>query len=803
MLSLVNNLSALTAENNLSNANNSLNTTLQQLSSGLQINSGADNPAGLVISQEQQAQMSGLQAAITNTSNATNVVQTADGALNETNSLLLQIRGLVVSAANSGANDSNTLAADQAQIANALQTISSIATSTQYGNDQLLNGSHAVTASLQTSSSATVATGGTATGNESVALTGGASSGSYTATITSLATQGTASGSALTTTAAKASATAGTAVAGSESDAEAATVLAAGQYETLTINGTAINLSGGASGLTGSDALTDINADSSTTGVTASFSSSGFLVLTATAGGTAGNAYTVTDSGAQGTGAGTGLGFTTSPTAFTGGTSGNVLDAGQSETLTLNGTAINLSGGTSGLSDANAVTAINAQSSKTGVMASFDSGTGEFTLTSTAYGSAGNVAVNESSITGTGTGTGLGLTGTTTLSGGANVAGTMTGPNGSVTMTGTGNVLSGGGLSITTDPTGSTGTIDITVQSGASGTMSASGTTATASGTYTADITQLATQATLEGSTDLTGQQVVGANETDMLTINGVQIQLNGGTTGLDANGAAQAINQYSTQTGVKASVDTTGGEEKLKLTSTAYGSNQQITVEESGVTNPGNSGATIVGVGTGGLATATLTAGKDVKGTVTDSSGNNYEATGSGNVLTAANGLAITTDPNGSTGDLTTVVTNNSMQFQIGADAGQTATVSISNMQANAIGTGVTNSSGIVSLSQVDVTNSNQSFADILSVVDQAISQVSNLAGTLGAFQDNTLQATAANLQSSLQNTTAANSTIRDTNYATASANYAQQSVLVQAGTQVLKDANQTPSMVLTLLQQ
>ena len=109
MLSLVNNLASLNAQNNLNNANNMLNTSLQRLSSGLRINSGADDPAGLVISQEQMAQMSGLQTAITNTSKDTNVVQIADGALNETNSLLLQIRGLAIDAANTGANDPNTL----------------------------------------------------------------------------------------------------------------------------------------------------------------------------------------------------------------------------------------------------------------------------------------------------------------------------------------------------------------------------------------------------------------------------------------------------------------------------------------------------------------------------------------------------------------------------------------------------------------------------------------------------------------------------------------------------------------------
>jgi flagellin len=680
MLSLVNNLASLNAQNNLNNANNALNLSLQRLSSGLRINSGADDPAGLVISQDQQAQMSGLQAAITNTSNATNVVQTADGALNETNALLLQIRGLVVSAANTGATDPNMLSADQAQIANALQTITSIANSTQYGTDILLNGSHNVTASLQQTPVATVSASNTSeTGNLSASAISTTAAGTYTATITTLGVAASVTGGA-------------------------GPAIAAGKSEILAIVGvggtsTQIQLNGGLNGLGASDVVNAVNQYQSQTGVTASLSG-GKLALTAAAAGTAGNSYTVAETG------GTGAGFVAAPTAF---------------------------------------------------------------------------------------------------AGGKDVVGTILDPNGtSAAGTGVGNVLTDttSGLAFTTDPTGTAGTISVNVTSGDLGNLSATAGVNTAAGKYTATITQLATQATLTGNTNLNaaGAKVVGANETDLLTINGIQVQLNGGATGLDANGAAAAINQYSNQTGVTASVYTTGGT-FLKLASTGYGSAQKISVQESGVTNPGNPSAPIVGLGTG-LATGTAVAGKDVQGTLKDSNGNTYGTTGTGNVLTAANGLTITTDPKGQTGAVTTTVTNNALLFQIGADAGQSASVAIQGAQANAIGTGVTNSSGIVNLSLIDVTNSNQSFADILKVIDQSIGQLSTLAGNLGAFQNNTLQATAANLQTSLQNTTAANSTIRDTNFASESAKFAQSQVLVQAGTQVLKNSNQLSALVLTLLQ-
>jgi flagellin len=140
MLSILHNQSSLTAQNALNQTQSNLNTSLQRLSTGLKINSGADNPAGLVISEEQRAQITGLQSAITNTSKAVNVVQTAEGALNEVTTLLDQIRSLAVDSANLGVNDAGALAANQAQINNALATINNIANQTQFGPKKLLDG---------------------------------------------------------------------------------------------------------------------------------------------------------------------------------------------------------------------------------------------------------------------------------------------------------------------------------------------------------------------------------------------------------------------------------------------------------------------------------------------------------------------------------------------------------------------------------------------------------------------------------------------------------------------------------------
>ena len=67
-LSLVNNVSALNAQNNLGRASSSLNTSIERLSSGFRINRGADGPAALVISEQQRAQIAGLRTAIDNLS---------------------------------------------------------------------------------------------------------------------------------------------------------------------------------------------------------------------------------------------------------------------------------------------------------------------------------------------------------------------------------------------------------------------------------------------------------------------------------------------------------------------------------------------------------------------------------------------------------------------------------------------------------------------------------------------------------------------------------------------------------------
>jgi flagellin len=134
------NAAAINAQRNLVGTGKSLDSSIRNLSSGLRVNSAADDPSGLVISEQMRAQANGLGQAISNSNAGVNMIKTAEGALNEVNSLLGQMRTLAVHAANAGVNSTNDLAADQAAIDAAVASIDRIATTTQFNGKALLDG---------------------------------------------------------------------------------------------------------------------------------------------------------------------------------------------------------------------------------------------------------------------------------------------------------------------------------------------------------------------------------------------------------------------------------------------------------------------------------------------------------------------------------------------------------------------------------------------------------------------------------------------------------------------------------------
>ena len=155
-LRINNNIAAINAHRNLTMTTRSLAGSMEKLSSGYRINRASDNPAGLVISEQFRAQIAGLGRAIENSEGSINMIQTAEGALNELNNLLVSMRELAIHAANEGFNDTDQLAADQAEIANAISTIDRISQNTQFGTKKLLDGSNANTASITSSNSSLV-----------------------------------------------------------------------------------------------------------------------------------------------------------------------------------------------------------------------------------------------------------------------------------------------------------------------------------------------------------------------------------------------------------------------------------------------------------------------------------------------------------------------------------------------------------------------------------------------------------------------------------------------------------------------
>src|SRR3954465_8829877 len=135
------NVASLTAQRGLAKTQKSLSDTLQRLSTGLRINRGADDPAGLIASEGLRSEISGITQAVDNSPRASNVIATAEGALSEVASLLLNVKSLVVQAANSGALSPDEIAANQLQIDSAVESITRISNTTTFAGPHLINGS--------------------------------------------------------------------------------------------------------------------------------------------------------------------------------------------------------------------------------------------------------------------------------------------------------------------------------------------------------------------------------------------------------------------------------------------------------------------------------------------------------------------------------------------------------------------------------------------------------------------------------------------------------------------------------------
>ncbi|MEX0728416.1 MAG: flagellin [Planctomycetaceae bacterium] len=148
------NVASLRGLRSLQKANSGLDSSLQRLSTGLKINSGKDNPSGLIAGETLRSQVTTIEQSIKNSNRANNVISTADSALGEIGGLLNQVRGLVQEGLNTGALSQEEIQANQLQIDAALSAINRISSNTTFAGDKLIDGSKAFVTTATTTDSA-------------------------------------------------------------------------------------------------------------------------------------------------------------------------------------------------------------------------------------------------------------------------------------------------------------------------------------------------------------------------------------------------------------------------------------------------------------------------------------------------------------------------------------------------------------------------------------------------------------------------------------------------------------------------
>ena len=163
-LSIVNNSTAIGAQSSVNNANNNLTKTIKSLSTGLRINSAADDASGLAVSEKLRAQISGLNKAATNAQDAISMLQTAEGAMGSMTSMVQRIRELAVQAGDP-AYTSNDRAMLQLEVDQLKEEIDRVSSSTEFNTKKLLNGDAAALWSASDDNIEAIIKGAAAEGN--------------------------------------------------------------------------------------------------------------------------------------------------------------------------------------------------------------------------------------------------------------------------------------------------------------------------------------------------------------------------------------------------------------------------------------------------------------------------------------------------------------------------------------------------------------------------------------------------------------------------------------------------------------
>ena len=180
-----NNLAAANASRNLGETNARIGKNVEKLSTGYRINRAGDDASGLVISNQLRAQTSGLRQAIRNGQDGVSVLQTAEGALDQVNTMLNRMRDLSVQAANTGTNSLSARTAAQAEVTALGQEVDRISSTTKFGSLSLLDGNFGVSTPKMTGFVSNASSIVVASGSNTLTLTlSGTLSGVVTATLT-------------------------------------------------------------------------------------------------------------------------------------------------------------------------------------------------------------------------------------------------------------------------------------------------------------------------------------------------------------------------------------------------------------------------------------------------------------------------------------------------------------------------------------------------------------------------------------------------------------------------------------------
>jgi flagellin len=817
------NLASLTAQRNLNTSQASGQKALERLSSGLRINSARDDAAGLAISTRFTAQVKGLNVAIRNAGDGISLAQTAEGALGAVTDSLQRIRELALQSSNATNSDSDRQALN-AEAQQLIDEISRVSEQTNFNGRKLLDGSFQASVQIGTNAGETVAFGvgkvtadrlggGVTAGVSAIGTDNGIANGdliingvaigpSKSADDTASTTNRAASAIAKAAAINRSTGETGVVAQVNENRVAGTSQVAAALTGSITLNGVSIGV--GTSGVNTSadrqSVVSAINSRSEQTGVVAvdTGNDSSGVELLATDGRNVTLAFTTVTAAATGlAAAGT----------YEGGFTLTSVDGGQ-VTIVEGGDGT----GNGNLSNAGLVAGTyNSSSAAVSTVArtatALSSATSAVTTGSAAVTNFDYSTNNASFTISDGTNS-ANISLTTNTNNLAGLQAAITGQLGSVAVTVGDN--GSGALTFTSTATGSAASVVLSSVNSQAGTdlFIANGTSTGTNASGNA-ITTLSS-----GDLVINGVAVSAAKATDDTASDRTADTSDASGSGI---ATAAAINRSSSQTGVTASVNATivtGGTSTSAATAGTSGTIRINNVATTTVTATGDlatdRGAAISAINAIAGRTGVTASDNGASITLTAADGRNVsvaiDTTTSG--FGAGIGLDATKDGIAE-GNITGLVTY--------ANLAETtySTVTLSSARAIKLEGGNNGATGVSDigfrqgtyggssdgqfLTEVDI-SSLDGAQKALKAIDNALDTVNRERANLGAIQ-NRLDSTISTLAINVENTSSANSRIRDADFAKESAELSRTQVLQQAGISILAQANAQPQLVLSLL--